>query len=97
MSQKFVHHVTNVVRPEITLNPVTSGKIKGIGYDPETSTLAVQFVQGKGAVYHYPGVTADQYKEFAGAESVGKHFITNFQAAPFEKFVPAAESETTAD
>ena len=45
MSKKYVHHVTNVVRPEIPLNAVTSAKIKGIGYDPETSTLAVQFVQ----------------------------------------------------
>ena len=41
-------------------------------------------------------MTGDQYKEFVGAESVGKHFIQNFQAAPFEKFTPIAESQADA-
>ncbi len=88
MNQKFVHYVTNVARPEITLNPVKSGKLKALGYDPVSNTLAASFPSGSGAIYHYPGFSADGYKALIEAESIGKHFIAHVQHLPFEKYVP---------
>lgn len=77
--------------PAIALTPVESHKVAARGYDPITQTMAVTFKTGN-AVYHYPNVSPEQYAEFVGAESVGKHFIANFQAAPFKKFrLPEAQ------
>lgn len=78
----------------ITLNPVASSQIHGIGYDEATKTLAVQFKRkgpagddGKptmvaGSIYHYGNVTPDQHKAFAGAESLGRHLGQTFKADP---------------
>jgi hypothetical protein len=71
--------------PAIALTPVESNKVAAIGHCPVTNTLAVTFKTGN-AVYCYPGVTAEQYAAFISAESIGKHFGTNFQAAPFKKY-----------
>lgn len=66
--------------PNISLEPVTSSLIKSLGYDQGTNTLAVEFNRG-GAVYHYAGVSQEQYDALRGAESVGKHFIANVRDA----------------
>lgn len=71
--------------PEIALTPVESNKVKAIGYDAATKTLAVAFNSGN-ALYCYPDVSAEQHEAFVNAESIGKHFGANFQEAPFKKY-----------
>jgi hypothetical protein len=68
---------TTTKHPVIALTPVVSSQIAGIGYDPETQTLAVQFTgkAGPGSLYHYANFTPEQYAAFSGAESAGSHFI----------------------
>ena len=78
-------------RPSIELKPVDSNKIKAIGYDGTTQTLAVVFKNGPGAIYHYPNFTPEAHAAFVGAESIGKHFGVHIQSLPFEKFQPEAE------
>lgn len=81
----------------IPLTPVKSSKLHAIGHDAASQTLAIQFF-AKGApgnVYHYQNFTAQEYTAFAGAESVGKHFIAHIQPHkekhPYQNMgVPAA-------
>ena len=65
----------------IPLTPVKSSKLAAIGHDVASQTLAVQFfAKGQpGNVYHYANFTAAEYAAFAGAESVGKHFLAHVQ------------------
>jgi len=58
----------------ITLNPVESSQIKAIGYSPEHKTVAIVFNHGKGAEYHYPNVSQEEFDALQGAESIGSHF-----------------------
>ena len=85
---------TDKPRPQIALQPVESHQIGKIGYDEATQTLAVQFKRGAMAIYHYPGVTPEQWAAFNAAESKGAHFGQHFKALAFEKFPnePAAEA-----
>ena len=75
----------------IALTPVVSSQIAAIGHCPETQTLAIQFANknGPGSLYHYANFTAEQFTTFAGAESVGSHFIKQIKPKaadhPFEK------------
>ena len=65
----------------IPLTSVKSSKLHAIGHDAASQTLAIQFF-AKGApgnVYHYANFTAQEFTAFAGAESVGKHFIAHIQ------------------
>jgi len=78
-------------RPPIELKPVESHKLKAVGYDAATKTLAVQFPYGK-AIYHYPNVEPETHAAFIGAESLGRFFGAHIQALPFEKF--PADPET---
>ncbi|HEY1129167.1 MAG TPA: KTSC domain-containing protein [Roseateles sp.] len=78
--------------PHIDLHAVDSSKLAAVGYDASTQTLAVTFKTGN-AVYHYPNVSPQQYADFIGAESVGKHFIAHFQSAPFKKYAIGAKAE----
>lgn len=77
---------SNEPRPPIALTPVESNQIGSIGYDEATQTLAVQFKRGARAIYHYPGVTAQQWADFQAAESKGTHFGQNFKTLAFEKY-----------
>ena len=56
----------------IALQPVSSTHIRGVGYDPRTSTLAVQFREG--GVYHYHAVPQELHEQFLAAPSKGKFF-----------------------
>jgi len=82
-------------RPQIALQPVESNQVGAIGYDDDTKTMAVQFKRGARAIYHYPGITREQFEAFRDAESIGTHFGEHFKAAKFEKFpcedAPAAD------
>lgn len=64
---------------KIELCPCESSRITAHGHDPVTNTLALQFKSknGPGPVYHYSGFTADDYKAFTEAESLGRHFGTH--------------------
>lgn len=56
--------------PTIPMSAVKSSQIESIGHMGDT--LAVKFKGG--SVYHYPGVTADQFADLQKAESIGKAF-----------------------
>lgn len=83
----------------ITLDSVESSQIEGIGHDPITGTLAMQFKAKKGApasIYHYANVDAPLFDALKNAESIGKHFATHIKAFP-EKYpckrIPAPEAD----
>lgn len=82
--------------PAIALMPVASSQIAAIGHCPATNTLAIQFAskKGPGSVYHYKNFTADLYTAFAGAESIGSHFIKNIK--PFGDKFPFAKVDQAA-
>jgi hypothetical protein len=50
---------------------VASSNVASIGYDEDTATLAVQFLNG--ATYQYFDVPEAEFKGLRGAESVGKY------------------------
>jgi len=62
--------------PVIAIAPVESSQLFGIGHDPVTNTLAIQFKSktGAGSIYHYDNFTSEQFAEFKSAESLGSHF-----------------------
>jgi hypothetical protein len=57
----------------IAMQAVKSSQIASIGYSPENKTLAIKFNNGQ-KVYHYAGVSQEDFDKFSAAESVGKHF-----------------------
>jgi len=83
----------------MTIIPVSSSQIHGIGHDPLTNTLAIQFPRREkgevlpGWIYHYSNFDAAKFAEFQAAESkgifFGKHIKGN-EAHPFQK-LPAKE------
>mgnify|MGYP001553463146 FL=1 len=67
----------------ITLDSVASSQIEGIGHDPQTNTLAIQFKAKKDApIYHYANVDAAMFDAMKSAESIGKHFAAHIKAFP---------------
>jgi len=70
----------------IPMKLVESHKIKAVGYDEATRTLAVTFQRGAGAIYHYPDIEPQVYADFIGAESLGTYFGKYLQNLPFKKF-----------
>lgn len=60
----------NAPHKTIAMSPVESSQIESMGH--EGDTMAVKFK--KGGTYHYPGVTAAQFADLKGAESIGKAF-----------------------
>lgn len=61
----------------MTMEPVLSGHIKSIGYDPSTQTLRVEFK--KGAVHDYADVPIEKHADLMSAESKGEHFNRHFR------------------
>jgi hypothetical protein len=51
--------------------PVKSSNVKSIGYDPETKTLEVEYLNG--GVYQHEGVGPEHHKALMGAKSIGAH------------------------
>lgn len=66
--------------PNVALTPVESSQIAAIGH--QDTTLAIQF-HGRGgkpgAIYHYPGFSAQEYVAFTRAESLGSHFAQHIK------------------
>jgi len=55
-------------------NNVASSNVKSIGYDPQTTTLEVEFVDG--AIYQYYGVPQNMYEQMMTAPSKGQFLNT---------------------
>ena len=51
--------------------PVTSSNVASVGYDSNSMTLEVEFING--SVYHYFDVPEIQYLDLMGAPSVGTY------------------------
>lgn len=51
---------------------VVSSNLREVGYDPASSTLEVQFIDGR--VYQYFDVPERVYRELLAASSVGQFF-----------------------
>lgn len=80
----------------IVLKDVASSQIAAIGHDPVTNTLAIRFRHkiGIGSLYHYSGVTPEDFAAFEGAESIGKHFYAHIKPhADKYPYVKIDESE----
>lgn len=95
-------------RPEISTNPIPltavegSRQIAALGYDPETSTLAIQFKpragEAAGSIYHYGGVPPEVFEQFQGAQSKGNYFYANIrnetEKYPFVKIAEPVIAES---
>lgn len=79
---------TDLARPPIALQPVTSNQVRAIGYDHDSKTLAVSFTRGAQNVYHYPEVAPETACAFLMAESLGKHFGEHISKLPSLKYGP---------
>lgn len=60
----------------IALTAVASSQIAAIGYDPDSQTLAVQFIEtgAEGRLYHYLNFPPEKFAELEAAESKGSYF-----------------------
>ncbi len=89
--------------PPITMTPVQSSQIHSIGHDPETNTMQVRFLAGRGeqrgpgALYQYTGVSAEDFAAFEKAESKGSYFGKVFKPAadrfPFNRVDESKKDE----
>jgi KTSC domain-containing protein len=77
------------------MQPVKSGMLTRVGYDPASGTLAVEY--SNGGLYHYAGIPPDLVSELLAAESVGKYFLTNIRNAGFTATRIEPEPEDRAD
>lgn len=57
--------------------PVSSSNIRSIGYDPDSSTLEIEF--NNGTVYQYGGVPQAEYDALMSAGSHGTYFNANIK------------------
>lgn len=62
---------------KVVFESVKSSQIREVGHDKENETLYVRFRNGK--MYSYALVSAETYKEFKSAESIGSYFHKNFK------------------
>jgi hypothetical protein len=58
-------------------NPVSSGSLNSVGYDPETQVLEIEFQSGE--VYQYTGVPREVYAELMHSDSHGRFFLENIR------------------
>lgn len=69
--------------PNVDMLPVESSQIHSIGHDAETNTLAIRFKDrvtgGPTSLYQYRNFTADDFKAFREAESIGSHFYKHIK------------------
>jgi len=57
--------------------PVSSSNLRSVGYDPDSSTLEVEF--NSGAVYQYVNVPQSEYDGLMSAASHGSYFSANIK------------------
>jgi hypothetical protein len=69
---------------EIEKQYVSSSNLEAIGYDEDTETLRVWFLNG--TVYDYSGVGSMEYDALKDAPSVGSYLARNIKGQyPYEK------------
>ena len=56
---------------------VKSSNIASIGYDSDTQTLEIEFMNG--SIYQYFDVPRSQYEALMGAGSLGEYFNSNIK------------------
>lgn len=56
---------------------VSSSNIGTIGYEAETQTLEVEFLNG--SIYQYAGVSVEEYEAMMNADSKGKYLNANIK------------------
>lgn len=61
--------------------PVESTNLASVGYDPESSTLEIEFRNG--GIYQYFGVPQHIYEELINASSKGQYFYHNIRNAAY--------------
>ena len=61
--------------------PVQSSNLASIGYEPDTSTLEIEFVTG--SIYQYFGVPQAVYEELMNASSKGSYFYRQVREAGY--------------
>jgi hypothetical protein len=64
-------------RKTMEREPVNSSNVASVGYDPQTMTLEVEFLDG--AVYQYCDVPEDEYTGLLSADSVGGYLNNNIK------------------
>ena len=57
--------------------PVSSSNVASVGYDPESSTLEIEF--NNGAIYQYFDVNENIFNELLGASSVGGYLASSIK------------------
>ena len=66
------------------MQPVSSSNISAIGYDVETQTVYVQFLNG--STYAYKGVPEHEFENLRTAPSVGSYLNRNYKNVyPYER------------
>ncbi|MFK7796468.1 MAG: KTSC domain-containing protein [Aureispira sp.] len=63
-------------------NSIISTSIASLGYDPNQSTLEIEFLEG--AVYQYHNIPTAVYLSFVNANSCGRYF--NAHIKPHYKY-----------
>lgn len=63
-------------------NSIISTSIASLGYDPNQSTLEIEFLEG--AVYQYHNIPTSVYLSFVNANSRGRFF--NYYIKPYYKY-----------
>lgn len=65
--------------------PVSSSNLRAIGYNPETQTLEIEFLNG--GLYSYSGGPASVHASLMSASSHGSYFDANIKKGgyPFKK------------
>ena len=56
---------------------VSSSNVASVGYDPESSTLEIEF--NNGAIYQYFDVNENIYSELLSSNSVGGYLASNIK------------------
>lgn len=67
-----------MVKAVDSLESVDSSNVQGIGYDPDTKQLAVQFKGG--AIYLHYDVPPDEHAALMASDSKGGHYHKHFRA-----------------
>ncbi|SCU87797.1 conserved hypothetical protein [Cupriavidus necator] len=57
--------------------PVVSSNVASIGYDPDSSTLEIEF--NNGSIYQYFDVSENIYEELRTSGSIGGYLATNIK------------------
>jgi hypothetical protein len=66
------------------MQPVASSNVQSIGYDENTETLYIRFLNG--SLYIYKNVPIMVYEQLLGAPSVGSYMHRNIKGVfPYER------------